>query len=438
MTLSHDNDDKNDFHSHHSNDITIGENVRTSDVEKNSIEKEKYEANADVEEVHGRSKEEDDYPDGMCNTFATFGYVNSWGIFQSYYEETLIPNTPPSNIAWIGSIQYSLVFFPALIVGRLFDLGYFRSIFLPSSAILVVATFLAAECKEYWQLLLCQGLLVGFGCGGIFGPTTAIVAHWFKKRRGLAMGFIAIGSSLGGTLLPIAVKNLIPRVGFPWTMRIVGFILLAVLIASNLLLDRRLPARKVSGGLLNLAAFKYAPYSIYCAAGFFTFLGIYTVLTYVSVSAAEIGISDNFSFYSSLFGRYTAGNLCDRLGPMNVMLPFTTCAAVLTYAWPFAQTKSSLIAVTIIYGFSSGVYVSLLSNPLMEMGETYDVGRRIGMFLTITAFGALIGPPISGAINTATGNFKAVGYYAGSAALIGVVLMLITRHLILRRIFGKL
>ena len=63
--------------------------------------------------------------------------------------------------------------------------------------------------------------------------------------------------------------------------------------------------------------------------------------------------------------------------------------------------------------FSSGVYVSLLSNPIMEMGETFDVGRRIGMFLTITAVGALVGPPISGAINTATGNFKAVGFYAG-------------------------
>ena len=65
MTQSHDNE-KDDTHSHHSNDITIG-NTRSSDVDQNSIEKEKYEANADVEEVPGRSKEvtaEEDYPDG--------------------------------------------------------------------------------------------------------------------------------------------------------------------------------------------------------------------------------------------------------------------------------------------------------------------------------------------------------------------------------------
>ena len=51
------------------------------------------------------------------------------------------------------------------------------------------------------------------GCGGIYGPTTAVIAHWFKKRRGLAMGVVAMGTSMGATILPIAARNLIPRVG---------------------------------------------------------------------------------------------------------------------------------------------------------------------------------------------------------------------------------
>lgn len=49
----------------------------------------------------------------------------------------------------------------------------------------------------------------------------------------------------------------------------------------------------------------------------------------------------------------------------------------------------------------------------MEMGSVTDIGRRTGMCMSILALGALAGPPISGAINTATGGFKAVGYYAG-------------------------
>ncbi|GLB34493.1 putative monocarboxylate [Lyophyllum shimeji] len=396
-----------------------------------------------------------DFPDGgwrawlvvfgaMCNTFSTFGFVNSWGIFQAHYQESLLRDTSPSNIAWIGSIQYSLVFLPGIFVGRLFDLGYFKAIFLTSSALLVTATFLVAQCKEYWQFLLCQGIVIGFACGGIFGPTTAVIAHWFKLRRGQAMGFVAVGSSIGGTIVPIAAKNLIPMVGFPWTMRIIGFILLFALGCSNLTLKRRLPPTKAPGGILNLRAFKSPPFTVYCLSAFFSFLGLYTVLTYVSVSALQIGVSSSLSFYlvaianaSSLFGRFTAGSLADRWGPANIMIPFTAVAGILTYAWPFARSEASLIVVVVIYGFSSGAYVSLLSNPMMELGATEDLGRRVGMFMSIFALGALAGPPISGAINTASGGFEVVGYYAGSMVMIGVIGMCLARHLVLRSLFGK-
>jgi len=168
------------------------------------------------------------------------------------------------------------------------------------------------------------------------------------------------------------------------------------------------------------------------------------VLTYITVSAMDTGVSPSVAFYfvaianaASLFGRYAAGLLCDRLGKatrrllsaefyltyllpstllgaMNVMIPFTGVAGLMTYAWPFAKSERALIAITIIYGFSSGSYVSLLANPMMDMGDTGDVGRRVGMFMTILALGALAGPPISGAIWTASGGQTAVGYYAGT------------------------
>lgn len=60
-------------------------------------------------------------------------------------------------------------------------------------------------------------------------------------------------------------------------MRIIGFILLASLLVTNLTLVRRLPPREVSGPFFNLHAFSSPAYSVYCAAGFVTFLGLYTV-----------------------------------------------------------------------------------------------------------------------------------------------------------------
>ncbi|KAJ8074988.1 hypothetical protein PM082_019315 [Marasmius tenuissimus] len=397
----------------------------------------------------------DDFPDGGTRAwlvtlgtaltgFATFGFVNSWGVFQSYYEENLLKGTSPSTIAWIGSIQYALIFLPGLLTGRLFDIGIFKIPFAIASAVIVASCFIIAECTKHWHFLLVQGILFGLASGTVFGPSMGVIGHWFKKRRGLALGITSIGSSIGGTVLPIAARRLIDQVGFKWTMRIIGFIMLAVLIVPNLTLRRRLPPKNVSGGIVNIRVFKSPVFSVYCLAIWVTFLGLYTVLTYIDISAIRIGISPDFSFYfvsianaSSLVGRLISAFMVDKCGPINFYAPMTLFAGIFTYAWPFARSQESLLAIAILNGFFTGAFVATFVLPVYGMGEIDDVGRRTGMIMTIAAIGALIGPPISGAINDATDGFEAVGYYAGSMVLLSCALLVLTRHLVLRSWFGK-
>ncbi|EEB89865.1 hypothetical protein MPER_11994 [Moniliophthora perniciosa FA553] len=351
--------------------------------------------------------------DGMLRASIARRVEKDVQVFQSYYEETLLSGYSPSSIAWIGSIQalnqnpqYALVFFPALPIGRLFDLGYFK------------------------------GVLTGIACGCVFGPTVGVIGHWFKRRRGLAMGLMAVGSSIGGTVFPIATRQLIGKVGFPWTMRILGFVLLFALAIPNLTLARRLPPKNVKGGLFNWSLFKSAPFTVYTMGAFFTYLGLYTVLTYIDVAALSVGVSPDLSFYllsianaSSGLGRLTAALLTDKIGPLNFIAPTTFLAGILTYAWPFAHSLGPLIVVAIIYGYITfPIFVWKPTSPsstlpLFEMGEIQDIGRRAGMFMSVGAIGALVGPPISGAINHATGGYEKVAYYAGSMVVLSVVLM---------------
>jgi MFS transporter, MCT family, solute carrier family 16 (monocarboxylic acid transporters), member 10 len=63
--------------------------------------------------------------------------------------------------AWIGSLQFALIFMPGSVTGRLLDMGHHK---LPqglAAVLLIVCAFLTAECKEYWQFLLCQGIGMG-------------------------------------------------------------------------------------------------------------------------------------------------------------------------------------------------------------------------------------------------------------------------------------
>ncbi|KAJ7739567.1 MFS general substrate transporter [Mycena metata] len=393
------------------------------------------------------------YPDGgrawfivlgaFFSVFSTFGYVNSWGVFQAYYQLNLLKDNTSSEIAWIGSVQLSLTFGIAILMGRLFDNGWFALPAACASVALVTLTILTGQCTEYWHFLLCQGFAIGAACGVIFGPTLAIVSHWFKRRRSTALGIVAAGSSVGGLIIPIMVQKLIPQIGFQWTTRVVALILLFTTGIMNLCLRRRLAPVKTSGGIFNWKAFKYKPFSLYTLAVFVCFFGLYTLLTYIDVSATNAGIDPSFDVYllafangSSGVGRIMTGLLADRIGCMSVMIPGTLLAAIVTYIWPFAHSLPSLIAVAVIYGFASGIFVGLQAVPLIHMGDMSDVGRRTGTLFSILSISALAGPPISGAIASATGDYKAVGFYAGSAMMVSLAILCYVRYLMTGKLFG--
>ncbi|KZO97375.1 MFS general substrate transporter [Calocera viscosa TUFC12733] len=439
-------------------------------AEKKEAEEEEIAYPGETEEAIERDEEEE-FPDGGlrawlivaggCSiTVASFGYVNTWGIFQAYYSEHLMPDVSPSQISWIGSIQYSFNFFPGLIMGRLFDLGYFRVPLFTASCFILAVTFLVAQCTEYWQFLLGQGFALGLASGFMSGPTVAVVGHWFKKRRAMAFGIVAAGSSVGGLVFPIVVSRLLPQLGFPWTMRILGLILMVFIIFANLVcpsimpltqsskvpqtLRRRLPPINVSGGILNLKAFKRQEYTLYTAATFVAFLGLFTGLTYLNSDAVSNGLSPEFSMYltgiangSSGFGRVLSGIFSDWVGPINILIPFNLLTAIITFAWPYATTEPSIIVIAVLYGFASGAYAGLTAAPIANMGAVGDMGRRIGMTFTLAGFAALCGPPLAGAIHDRYDSYRPVGIYAGCCVLVSTALLILSKKAALGRFWGK-
>lgn len=211
-----------------------------------------------------------------CVAFATFGYTSSWGVFQAYYEQKILQDSSPSAIAWIGSLMYALIYAPGLVAGHLFDMGHMRLVVLIASVTLATSTMLVSECSQYWHFLLVQGLTTGLSCGFLFTPALSTIPHWFRRRKALAFGVASLGVSVGGTTFPIAVRQLIPRVGFPWTMRILALVQLAALAVTNVCLSQRLPPQKVRSRYFTLHLFRSLPFTLYCVAEFVTFLGLLT------------------------------------------------------------------------------------------------------------------------------------------------------------------
>lgn len=84
------------------------------------------------------------------------------------------------------------------------------------------------------------------------------------------------------------------------------------------------------------------------------------MLTFLSVSSLLLGFSESLAFYvvsianaTSAVGRLAGGILAVKYGPVNILIFFTTIAAVCTYIWPFVATKSGFIVLTCFYGYVS-------------------------------------------------------------------------------------
>ncbi|KAG8865258.1 hypothetical protein FRB96_000148 [Tulasnella sp. 330] len=380
----------------------------------------------------------------FCGGFATLGFANAFGIFQSYYEG-VIPGATQSTIAWIGSLQYCLIFLPGFVAGHMADRGLFKLPLFIASVVLVASTFLIAECKSLWQLILCQGFAIGGSAGFIFIPSLSIVPQWFDQRRGRAYGIAALGSSLGGTILPIIIRHLMTEVGFKWTVRILAFIVLALMIVFNLTIRPRVSIAKADRVHVPVKEFlTHKAFMTYVAGVTIVWLGIYNCLAFLDVSAQRIGVSESISVYTlvaanaaSGLGRVSSGFLGERYGVFNIFILFSIFSAIMSIIWPYAHSFASLTTVAVLYGISSGAFVSLLPAGTSYLMPKHMIGRALGFSGIFMALGALVGNPIAGQILISTGGFNAVGGWAGATVFLAVFFLIMARRMALGHWIGK-
>lgn len=217
--------------------------------------------------------------------------------------------------------------------------------------------------KKYYQLILAQGILLGISMAFLLVPLMATVAYYFKKNRSFALGITISGSSIGGVLWPIALHRLFDDISFGWTVRIAGFIMLPLLGGACFFV--RVP---VNGNhqkpKVDLSCIKNPALLLLALGLFFYYLGLFSLLFYVTSYTISLGLDANMGFYmvsianaASLFGRVLPGLLADRYGAFNIMIIFGTLSGVVCMCWTTAVTIAGIVVLSLAYGFASGVSI---------------------------------------------------------------------------------
>ncbi|KAF3018954.1 hypothetical protein E8E14_011906 [Neopestalotiopsis sp. 37M] len=368
---------------------------------------------------------------GHLVVFNVWGYTNSFGIFQSYYASSL--SLPPSTISWIGSIQVFCIFVMGTFSGRAFDAGYYLPLLITGSSLQLLGIFTTSVSSTYWQLFLAQGLCQGLGNGLIFAPTVAHVATYFSRKRSLAISTAASGAATGGVVFPLIAQQLLPHIGFGWTMRIMGFVVLANIVIILIVMKVRLKPRR-SGPLLDLAAFKELPYLLFSISMFFTLWATYFAYYYVRPYAGNIlGVSDSTSFTTLLIvnvvgipGRLVPAYLADRyFGTLNVLIPSIFLCALCLYLWATVHNLADDYVWAVFFGLFGAAIQGMFPSSLA--GLTRDIsknGTRIGMVFTIVSTACLTGPPLAGRLIQAVGgNYIGAQTWGGSCLVLGGLIL---------------
>lgn len=252
----------------------------------------------------------------------------------------------------------------------------------------LLGLFMASLSTQYWQLFLAQGICSGLGSGFLFCPILAIVSTYFLKKKMFAIGICACGSATGGLIFPVIFQQLIPVVGYAWTMRAMGLTTMACLVICNALAKPRVPPR-LTGPLVEIKAFREMSYTLFAIGIFLTFWGVYFAFYYLSsFGVAIINMPQNESFNMFLvlngvgiIGRTLPAYLADRYaGPMNILLIVTIASIICAYAMIGVTTQGGLYAWAVVYGVLGNAVQAMF--PVTLSSLTFNpkkAGVRMGM-----------------------------------------------------------
>lgn len=177
---------------------------------------------------------------GLVSMAFWYGIRSSFSIFYV----ALLEDFPWSRGESAGVQSMSLITYTILapLVGGLIDRFGPRRVIVPGILVLSSGLILCGSIETLTQFYIFYGVVAGAGitCIAIVSYS-AILAHWFEKKRGLASGIAVSGMGLGTFLMVPLSQHFISLWGFRFSFVLLGILVVIVLLPLNGIFLRHKP-----------------------------------------------------------------------------------------------------------------------------------------------------------------------------------------------------
>ena len=179
----------------------------------------------------------------IATVLGTIGSVGMWSYVvalppvQTEFAIDRAAASTPYTAAMLGFA------FGGVLMGRLADrFGIVRPVI--AGTLLTTLGFFAAGYAPNIYFLDAAHVVIGFGCSGTFGPVVSDMSHWFRKRRGIAIGIASCGNYASGAIWPPIVQHFIESDGWRATHLGIAVFCIVTMIPLALMLRRRSPVEQ--------------------------------------------------------------------------------------------------------------------------------------------------------------------------------------------------
>jgi MFS family permease len=364
-------------------------------------------------------------------------------------------NSAESFIAFGATLTFFFSGVLSPIAGSLIQRFRLRNLMLVGCGLLGGALIVHSQTSTPWIVYASRTVMgVSLCLVGVL-PSIVLVSNWFVRRRGVALGILLTGTSIGGFVIPLIATPLITAYGWRTAMLILSFIIWLLLVPAVVFLvkDRPqemgllpdgepvpidVPAPVAVSGMTLSEALRTPIFWILALCAAAVFYPIFVTTQQYIFQATKIGLTPQQASFSlsalfavSVAGKFLFGWLSDRFAPTNVMIAccFVMFGSTLVL---LNLTTYTVFAFLLPFGFGYGGTFVLLQRIAADFFGNREYPKILGVLIVIETVGAAIGGMVTGQLADAAGGDYTSAFYAviavsGFALVLTVLLGLIAR-----------
>ena len=293
-------------------------------------------------------------------------------------------------------------------------------------------------------------LLLGFGVGGVSSVVSmTVVANWFRKKLGIALGVMMSGFGASGLLVPVIVR-LIDVYNWRNTLIILGLGMWSLGIPLSFVIrnrpeqygylpdgtsssdqggDNEIQDKAVEIGVKE--ALKKKSFWYLNIAETIRFMALAAVVTHVmpylssvGISRASAGLVAGAIPLFSIIGRFGLGWLGDILDKRYIMAMAFLIMSLGMLAFGYVQVMWLLFLFLVLFSSGSGGSMVLRGAILREYFGRDSLGKILGITMGFASIGGIIGPTLAGWVFDTLGSYHLIWFvFCGIIGLaIGLIL----------------